>query len=282
MLVIVASLPDAASANIRRQLLDRASWEEHDTFDGHPVYRREDRLLLTIRDLHLDRDGLDEEIRTSLGLDPEVLVFASRHSSRQGIPSFTVHPLGNFGTADFGGHPRRLVPTSPRWMTQALRLLKAKASDSPYAVTFEATHHGPYLETPAFFVELGGSPAQWEEEGPATVVADTLLAMQARDDAVLLGVGGGHYVPRLTDVALGRRVSFGHLIPSYAVETLSDTVFREAVAKTPGVRLAYVHRKALKAPDRRRMLDLVEEAGLRVVRERDLEPLEDPVRGKDL
>ncbi len=282
MLIIVASLADVASANIRRRLLERASWEEHGTFDGHPTYRLENRLLLTIRNLHMDRDGLDQEIRSALGVEPELLVFASRHSSRKGIPSFTVHPLGNFGAAEFGGHPKKLVPTSPGWMTQTLRLLKERAGDYPHAVTFEATHHGPHLESPAFFVELGSTPSQWEAKGPATVVADTLLALRPAEHPILLGVGGGHYVPRMTDVALGHRVSFGHLIPSYAVESLSDTVFREAVAKTPGVRLAYVHRKALEAPDRRRMFDLVEEAGLRVVRERDLEPLEDPVRGKDL
>lgn len=282
MLIFVASLPDVASANIRRRLLERASWEEHGTFDGQPVYRRGDRLLLTIRDLHLDRDGLDEEIRNALGVDPELLVFASRHSSRRGIPSFTVHPLGNLGPAEFGGRPETLVPTSPTWMTQALRLLGERAGDYPHAVTFEATHHGPHLETPAFFVELGSTASQWEEEGPATVVADTLLALRPADHPVVLGVGGGHYVPRMTDVALGRRVSFGHLIPSYAADTLGETVFRDAVDKTPGVRLAYVHRKALKGSARQRMLELVEEAGLRIVRERDLKPLEDPPRGKGL
>lgn len=274
MLVIVASLADTASANIRDRLLRLAPWEEHGAFDGHPVVRLEDRLLLTIRDLHLERDGLDQEIRTTLAVEPEVLVFASRHVSRQGIPSFTVHPLGNYAQADFGGRPHALVPTSPGWMTQALRILREEARDYPYDVTFEATHHGPYLETPAFFVELGSSAAQWEEKGPAAVVARTLLALRPADHPVLLGVGGGHYVPRMTDVALGRRVSFGHLIPSYAAEALDEPIFREAVSHTPEARFAYVHRKALKGPDRRRMLRLIEESGLQVVRERELEPLE--------
>ncbi len=273
MLIIVASLGDVASANIRDRLLELAPWEEQGAFDGHAVFRLEDRLLLTIHDLHLDRDGLDDEIRTTLDVEPEILVFASRHVSRQGIPSFTVHPLGNFDTAEFGGRPHALVPTSPGWMTQALRLLKEQARNFPYAVTFEATHHGPYLETPAFFVELGSSPDQWQEAGPAAVVARTLLALRPAEYPVLLGVGGGHYVPRMTDVALTRRVSFGHLIPSYAAETLGEADFRAAVSQTPEVRSAYVHRKALKGPDRRRMLRLIEEADLRVVRERDLERL---------
>ncbi|MEE9592972.1 MAG: D-aminoacyl-tRNA deacylase [Thermoplasmata archaeon] len=273
MIVIVASLPDVASVNIRRRLLEGAPWEEEGTFDGQPLYRLEDRLLLTIEDLHLDHDGLDREIRTTLDVDPEVLVFASRHRSERGIPSFTVHPLGNFGAADFGGRPGRLVPTSPSWMTQALRLLRERAAGYPHAVTFEATHHGPYLETPAFFVELGSDPAAWEEEGPAAVVAETLLALEPAEAPVLLGVGGGHYVPRMTDVALSRRISFGHLIPSYAAETLTETALQEAIGKTPSARSAYVHRKALKGPVRRRVLNLIEGAGLRVVREQDLQPL---------
>ncbi|MFQ5919255.1 MAG: D-aminoacyl-tRNA deacylase [Thermoplasmata archaeon] len=273
MLVIVASLADVASANIRDRLLELAPWEESGTFEGHPVHRLEGRRLVTIGDLHLHRDGLDDEIRTVLGMEPEVLVFASRHVSRRGIPSFTVHPLGNFEKAEFGGRPGTLVPTSPGWMTQALRLLREEAKDSPHEVTFEATHHGPFLQTPAFFVELGSSMDQWKEVEPARVVARTLLALRPADHPVLLGVGGGHYVPRMTDVALGRRVSFGHLIPSYATEALDEAVFREAVSQTPEVRLAYVHRKALKGPNRRRMLGLIAEAGLDVIRERELDPL---------
>ncbi|MFQ5908800.1 MAG: D-aminoacyl-tRNA deacylase [Thermoplasmata archaeon] len=273
MIIIVASLPDVASANIRRKLLEGAPWEEDGRFDGQPLYRLEDRLLLTIGDLHLHRDGLDREIRETLGVNPEVIVFASRHRSERGIPSFTVHPLGNFGAADFGGRPGRLVPTSPSWMTETLRLLRARTADYPHAVTFEATHHGPYLDTPAFFVELGSGPIEWEEEGPAAAVAETLLAMRPTEAPVLLGVGGGHYVPRMTDVALSRRASFGHLIPSYAAEALTENMLQQAVAKTPSARFAYVHRKALKGSTRRRVLDLIEEAGLRVVRERDLEPL---------
>ncbi len=122
-------------------------------------------------------------------------------------------------------------------------------------------------------MELGSSPEEWQEAGPAAVVARTLLALRPAEYPVLLGVGGGHYVPRMTDVALNRRASFGHLIPSYAAETLGEADFRAAVSQTPEVRFAYVHRKALKSPDRRRMLRLIEEADLRVVRERDLEPL---------
>lgn len=273
MMVIVASLPDLASANIRGRLLARGSWREGGRFDGNPVYRTEGRLLVTIADLHLDRDGLDREIRERLAVDPEVLVFASRHVSRRGIPSFTVHPLGNFGTAEFGGQPRRVVPTSPHWMTQSLRLLNERAEGFPHAVTFEATHHGPYLETPAFFIELGSDASQWEAERPADVVADTLLAMHPAELPVAVGVGGGHYVPRMTDVALRRQVSFGHLIPSHAAKGLSEEVFQAAVEHSPGATLAYVHRKALKGDHRRRILRMIEAAGLQTVRQGDLEPL---------
>ncbi|MDX1535097.1 MAG: D-aminoacyl-tRNA deacylase, partial [Thermoplasmata archaeon] len=112
--------------------------------------------------------------------------------------------------------------------------------------------------------------------------ARTLLALGPADHPVALGVGGGHYVPRLTDVALGRQVSFGHMIPTYALDTLSEPVFRDAISRTPGAGLAYVHRKAIRNPNRERVMRWIHDAGLKVIRERDLGPLEDGPGGKGL
>lgn len=274
MILIAASREDVASVNIRDRLLEGGEWDEAGTFDGEPAYHRPGQRLVTLRGLHLHRDHVDRAAADSLGQVPDLVVFPSRHSSQSGVPSFTVHPLGNYGgEAPYGGKPRTLVPTAPHWMTEALRLLKAGAEGFEHQVTFEATHHGPYLETPAFFIELGSDATAWEDEAAARVVADALLALRPREAPVALGVGGGHYVPRMTDLALSRRISFGHLIPAYAARDLDPTAWRQAVALTPGAAHVYVHRKTLKGEVRRRMEALVAGSGLQEVHARDLDPL---------
>ncbi|MFQ5838163.1 MAG: D-aminoacyl-tRNA deacylase [Thermoplasmata archaeon] len=273
MMLIATSAADLASSNILRQILDLGGWRETGHFDDCPVYRREDKLLLTLRDMHLYRDHLDRDVAANLGVKPELIVYASRHRSESGMRSFTVHPIGNFGGAEYGGIPHRLVPTAPHWMTQALRLLKEKASGLEHTVSFEATHHGPYLGTPAFYIEVGSDEAAWREREPARAIAEVLIELRPVENPTAIGIGGGHYVPRITDVALTRRVSFGHIIPSYALEALDESLLKQAIERTPGASMAYVHRKAIKGEARRRAERMLEDRGLATVRERDLESL---------
>jgi D-aminoacyl-tRNA deacylase len=271
MMLIVTSLSDPASANIRGHLLHLGEWREVGTFDGRPAHAIDDMVLVTLEEMHLYRDNIDREVEDALGFRPDVVVYASRHRSESGMRSFTVHPIGNFGEAEYGGLPRQLVPTAPHWMTQALRLLHRKTSGLEYTVSFEATHHGPYLESPAFYIEVGSDETAWREEVPARSIAEVLMELQPLECPVALGIGGGHYVPRITDVALGRRISFGHIIPTYALGDLSDEILRQAIERTPGVSAAYLHRKALKGEERRRVEGMLMDNGLEIVRQGDLE-----------
>ncbi len=270
MIVIATSEADPASMNIRGRLLEEGDWEEMGSFDSNPLYKAGESVLLTLRDMHLYRDHLDKEVAASLGRKADLIIYASRHRSESGMKAFTVHPLGNFGEAAYGGLPGRLVPSAPHWMTQALRLLKDKASGLEHVVSFEATHHGPYLETPTFYIELGSDEEAWREEEPARIIAEVLVELGPVENPIAIGIGGGHYLPRMTDVALDRRVSFGHMIPSYALKSLDRSTLRQAISRTHGVSLAYVHRKALKGELRGQIAEMVEDGGLRLVREGDL------------
>lgn len=228
---------------------------------------------MTIRDSHLYRDRLDAEVREALDVAPELVIYASRHRSESGMRSLTVHPVGNYGEAELGGVAGKLVPTAPHWMTQALRGLKERSVGLEYAVSFEATHHGPYLETPAFYVEVGSDEPAWTDNAATSAIAAVLAEVAPEEYPVAVGLGGGHYVPRITDTALTRRVSFGHLIPSYALEGLSESMFLQALERSPGVSLAYIHRKAVKEGLMRRVERMAESQGLRIARHNELEPL---------
>ena len=273
--VFVASEADEASVGQRRALLALAPWKEGAVFEGSPMYVREGTVLVSIREHHLYRDHLDRDLEPVLGEPIECIVYLSKHRSESRTPSLTVHPVGNSGSAELGGRPGTFVPAAPRWMTAALLGLRREARSLPYAVTFEATHHGPFLESPTFYVEQGSTEREWADPEASAAIARTLLGLESIDAPVAVGLGGGHYAPRHTDVAVARRVAFGHLLPSHALEHLSDDGLRAAVASTPDARLAYLHRKSLGKSETRDLEARVIALGLRVVREAELPPRED-------
>ena len=268
----MASEADEASVTQRTALLALAEWSEGPPFEGRPSYRRRDVRVVTIRESHLYRDHLDRDLAAAFSESPELVVYLSKHRSESRTASLTVHPIGNPKGADFGGRSGTLVPAAPHWMTAALRRLRFEARGLPYEVTFEATHHGPYLETPTFYIEQGSTEKEWGDPEAAAAIARTLLDLEPVEAPVAVGLGGGHYVPRHTDVALARRVAFGHLLPGHALEELSDDVLAQAIARSPGSSLAYIHRKSLGKPETRALESRLAALGLRVVHEADLPP----------
>jgi D-aminoacyl-tRNA deacylase len=68
------------------------------------------------------------------------------------------------------------------------------------------------------------------------------------DIPVLLGIGGGHYAPRFTDIALEKKAAFGHMIPTYHIDAgnIDEESFEKALNATPNVNGVYIHRKSLK------------------------------------
>ncbi|MBN1861182.1 MAG: D-aminoacyl-tRNA deacylase [Candidatus Thermoplasmatota archaeon] len=216
-------------------------------------------VIVTIPDKKIRHENIDIEVQTHLHLDPRITIFLSRHRSKMGEPTLTVHPIGNFGDAEFGGQPRTLVPAAPRTMVSLLRLIKYNLSitNLEYQVCYEVTHHGPLLKIPTLFVEVGSTEVQWQKKEPASIIATSLLQMFSKfhyeeqcpsDIPVLLGIGGGHYAPRFTDVAFQKNVAFGHMIPSYHInpDTIDWPILQQAIQATPNFSGVYLHKKALK------------------------------------
>jgi len=155
-------------------------------------------------------------------------------------------------------------------MTAALRGLRREARGLSYDVTFEATHHGPFLTAPTFYIEQGSTETEWADLAASRAIARVLLAIEPLDAPIAIGLGGGHYVPRHTDLALQRRIAFGHLLASYALESPAAKAIDQAVERTEAATLAYIHRKSLSKPEVRKYEEQLEARGIRIVREADL------------
>ena len=231
-------------------------------FSEHPVYRftpNHDIYLITISDRKIFHNHLDREITTQLQLNPTQLIVLSRHRSQKATPSLTVHPVGNYGDAELGGLPQKLVPSSPRLMTHLLRLIKHYHAPTslPHHVCFEVTHHGPFLETPTVFVEIGSTETEWKKHEPAEIITQALLELLqtspseqdfSKEIPVLVGIGGGHYTPRFTDVVFERNAAFGHMIPKYHISAgnINEAMLHQAIAMTPGCSAVYFDKHAIR------------------------------------
>lgn len=272
MYLIVTSSRDLASMNIREKLLSLSHWNEWGNFKGMPVYEHGDMILLTNDEFHIYAEELDCEIRETLNLDFDGIIFASRHKAESGMQSLTVHSIGNFSEAKYGGKDRTLVPSMPQEISHAYRRLLVNGGNLDYLITFEATHHGPYLETPTMFIEIGSDEERWRDDEAGLTVARTIMEIPdyKKSKDTLVGMGGGHYCPRHSDVVKKFDAAFGHIIPGWALDDADDEAIMMAITSTPGVGKVYLHRKALKGLLRRRLESLFTEKGYRVVRTDEL------------
>ncbi|MCL1810671.1 MAG: D-aminoacyl-tRNA deacylase [Methanomassiliicoccaceae archaeon] len=273
--LLVCCESDIPSVNMKCQLLKKKDWEDAGTYGKDSYLTNGRTVMMTTPDLHIRLEDIDERI-DSAGFSVKEVVFMSRHSAASGEASLTVHPIGNFRDNKFGGKERALVKPNPALMSDALRKISKYNDMENFRVCFEVTHHGPWLEKPTFFIEIGSDERNWGNERAADILSDVILDMEPNDHETAVGVGGGHYAPRFTEVALGFKINFGHMLPNYHLEGSSDEEIVRMVkdaCEASGTGLVYMHRKSLKGPEERRISGLISSAGFELITSSDLETI---------
>ena len=273
--LLVCTPSDLPSVNMKKRLLEMSDWEDLGS-DGENTYLAHgDDTMVTIPGEHIHAEHIDETARR-FGAKVDEVVFMSRHTAASGRPTLTVHPIGNYKQAEFGGESGKLVRSAPASMTDSLRKIKALNDIPDYGVSFEVTHHGPYLETPTYYIEIGSDESRWGDMDAAKILASVLLDPGQTEGVSAIGVGGGHYAPRFTEVALKHRINIGHMVPNYQMEGMDDetivSYFKQAAEKTQA-HCAYFHRRSMKKPEAERIEGLIGSAGLEIVTSKDLDPL---------
>ncbi|MFC4246714.1 D-aminoacyl-tRNA deacylase [Natribaculum luteum] len=226
MIAIVESRADRASEHVCTFLRELADWErlEDDTRPdaegGGRWYRTEGAELRSFADFHLDLEGPVE----AFDCDPDLLVFASRHSGDTG-PLLTGHFTGNFGPAEYGGDDHALAAACPNALVRLLEAFDEYAPEG-YDVGMECTHHGPTdVGVPSLFAELGSDDEQWDDPDGAEAVARAILALRdvsPHRDRQLVGFGGTHYVPRFERIVRETSWAVGHVGSEWALEDMGD------------------------------------------------------------
>ena len=236
--LLVSSKQDPAGTLIHSIILE----SEHRSLFSH--------LIVSKRLIEIDdsfKDWMDKGITSVL--------FLSRHAGKGAVPTLTVHPTGNYASADLGGKPKTLSKTDPHLMYTVFTGLKERTPKG-YTVSYEVTHHGPTsVLLPSFFVEIGSTEIEWHDKQAAQAVAEAVMwAMQQtkqgddRPTIPLIGFGGSHYAARQTEISSISRGAFGHMMPTRQIPHLTDEIFTQMI-KMSKAEAVYIDKKSVTHAD---------------------------------
>ncbi len=279
-IAIISSLEDKASVNIKENLINNFGFVKSEgQFDNNDVYQSilDDKniKLYTINSKLIFSEDLDKKI------DANLFIFISRHSAKDERKSLTVHVTGNFGKAEFGGKDRELCTAYCAFMKGILIELDKNSQNSEFEATMEATHHGPYLEKPVLFVEIGSSEKEWEDREAGSIVAKSMInAMKKNNNdnnnesinknfneqnnnkntnyESVFVIGGSHYNHAANKVMLKSNLAVGHICAKYNLENLDETLIKKAMEKAvPKSKFVLLDWKGL-GKEKQRILEILE------------------------
>jgi len=191
---------------------------------------------------------IDTEIVDDAGIDLEkinkydFIIFASKHESEKGGKTLSVHVPGNWlnATPKFGGEGGKVCPTSAMFQKKLFENLNSVAKehelDKHYNITLECTHHGPLINKPCVFIEIGSTETEWKDRRAGFVVAKTISETienfkENPYNEIAIGIGGPHYCPNFNKIQLNSNVALSHIIPQYALP-LKEEMIKQALEKT--------------------------------------------------
>jgi D-aminoacyl-tRNA deacylase len=243
------------------RVLDLVGAEEIEPIGGYRHFAIEEVHVIELTKMPIYEEGLDSLVKTDL------FIFLSRHRSSKGVASFTVHPLGNWaGRAEAGGKPGMLSVAAP-WQMRNMLFQINSGNDTGVPVTYEATHHGPLLETPSFFVEVGGSEdiTDLHYDFLAGAVSDYVSAEHENVGKVAVAIGGTHYPEKFTKLALEGKYAFCHIMPRHSC-VYADMLKMGIERSVPKAECAVIDWKGIAAPEREVAIKKLGELGVDYVR----------------
>ena len=216
--LIIASKKDKAGINITTNLSQ---------YEGHKFYLVDEEIIY---DESLDEDKIDAH---------DFIIFASKHKSEKGGKTISIHAPGNWRDAEHGGRSGKASMTSALFQKHLFEKLNEQIKEhdlKDYRLTLECTHHGPLIEKPCIFVEIGSGENEWRDHRAGFVVAKSIheTIKEFKENPyreIAVGIGGPHYCPNFNKLQLESNVAFSHIIPSYALP-LSESMILEAIDKT--------------------------------------------------
>ena len=240
IILIVVSGGDIASVNQADVVRKLADWNAIGDVEGNPSYACQNVRMWVFPDGVLWEDDIDKRWFSETGERVAEVVFPSRHAAKSGRACLTLHPIGVMQLEaqtepPYGGKAGDAPPPSTRlaaWWRSLLERSNDTDLGGHFDVSLEVTHHGPWLEVPCLFIEVGSTSATWSHLGAAQLLGhliheglglDGSSGLGAWDatlnagEPVLITLGGGHYAPRGNLTAAESGIWLGHMLATYAL-----------------------------------------------------------------
>lgn len=258
---VIVSTKDPAGMNIKDNLLNLFSFKKtNERYDNHGIFVLDKIKLCTTDTDSVCCENIDKNINA------DVFIFATKHQSASGVHSLSVHSPGNWGKAEFGGKDRHIcVAPADYLMAALLKLKEFKESENiSYEIIEECTHHGPYLEKPVMFIEIGSNLESWQNKKAGSIIAKTIYYICTENiekRKIILGIGGIHHTPVLTSYAIKNNLAISHVCPKYNLQNLDEQMVSQAMTK-PNVDLVILDWKGM-GNQKDRILSLLEKMNIK-------------------
>ena len=224
-MILLFTKNNPASFNIAKALIVEHGFEKQ---DGERWTKGSLELIDTNSDSILD---------VPADLETDLIVVLSTHKSKIIEKVMTAHYPGNWDKADMGGSPRTLNVAAASKLKILLQEIKKEADKIGWNTTLEADHHGPTGKTPIIYAEIGSGEEEWADLGAASAMANAIMTSVKRIEdknetfETFFGVGGGHYPKTFTKMVLESEFACGHIAPKYAIDSMDEDMFRQAIEK---------------------------------------------------
>ena len=300
VVLIAVNNDDIASANQAMYLLDMSNWIQEPEVESFPSYSNQHVRMWFLPSRILWQDYLDQRWEQATGEVVTEVIFPSRHAAKSGQPCLTLHPIGVphhpiDEDPPFGGKSGFAPPPNPR-IAPWWRLLHEKWNGQAipeFSLSLEVTHHGPILNVPSLFIEVGSTEPYWPNEDAAKLLAEVIhegLGMNDKPSIgqwdsshegcpILVTLGGGHYAPKANKLALEPNVWLGHMLANHSLpfgpqeepghlwkQSIDAALTSTSIAYPGGTIVCNVEKKSFKGWQRQLIYAYLEEIGVEVVR----------------
>ncbi|MFH1064140.1 MAG: D-aminoacyl-tRNA deacylase [Candidatus Woesearchaeota archaeon] len=226
---IIVSIQDPAGMNIKELLIGIHGFvKTTETFHGYPVCAKDGIKLYTTDKRTIDSEGIDTEV------EGDFIIFATRHQAGSAKKAFCVHVPGNWSKAEAGGEDKRLCTALPAMMKEALNKISGVYGEDEFEIVQECTHHGPAIDKPCMFIEIGSTEEEWKRQDCGEVIAKvvnhiTMNPVKKYKEVIV--IGGGHYNQVATKLMLNTEYAVGHVCPKHQLQNLDAEMLNQMIAK---------------------------------------------------
>jgi D-aminoacyl-tRNA deacylase len=233
---IIVSEKDVAGMNIKDKLLKNQEFSlVQENFGKYPVFELANCInktkLYTLEEDTIHAEHIDKKI------DADYFIFATKHQAASGTHSLSVHVPGNFGLAGAGGKDGFLCKTMSSFMKYAYRRMVEfnNLEKLDFQVIQECTHHGPCIDKPVMFIEIGSTEESWIREDAGIIISKIIIELVSThipkcEEYIV--IGGMHYnyvadkVNKMTDFCVG------HICTKYNMDKIDDAMISQMIEKS--------------------------------------------------